>query len=246
MAPSEDLVDGAIAMLDVLGVKGIWRGGESVVEIIKKWDSIVFDFKAIEASLNIHESAKIEPRLQFFSDTVIVTYLGKDPTELLSYMSLHLTYPFCHALLQKIFFRGSISIGKFRRSDNMIIGPAIDEAAECYENYNWIGITLSPSARDIIEQNVENDGNHGWYEKFNVQGKNGVNDVWALNWPSHLKGVMSFMPDHRESRDAIEQALSNPPEEPRIKAKYTTTMSFFNKMIELRGETGLRHPSEST
>ncbi|MDE1877997.1 MAG: hypothetical protein KGI07_05635 [Thaumarchaeota archaeon] len=234
---NDGLINGAIAMIDVLGVKGIWMK-EPIEEIITNWDRIVSDFEQIQTAMENH-NANFEQHMQFFSDTIIVTYQGDNLLNLLSHLSLHLAYPFCDAMLHRIFFRGVISVGRFRRTRNMIIGPAVDEAAEWYENYNWMGITLCPSASQIIEENDLENQSHGWYERYTVESKNGVNDTWALNWPSQFRGVMRFMADNREPRQVITQILSDHPDESRIRSKYETTMRFFNDMITRRGENPL-------
>lgn len=225
-------------MLDVLGIKGIWQR-EPVNEIVQKWERMVFDFRDIERSLNENPHNNIVTHIQFFSDTIIVTYEGDDPIDLLSYMSLHLTYPFCHSLTEKVFLRGAISVGRFRRTENMIIGPAIDEAAEFYEHSNWVGITLTPSAGQIIDKTMKEHNRHGWYEKFIVPSNTGDEEVWALNWPTHMRGVMQFIPDTREPRDVLSEVFSNPPNDPRVISKYETTSNFFDEMISRRGEGNL-------
>ena len=55
----DGFTDGAIAMLDVLGIKGIWKR-EPVEEIVKKWERMVFDFRDIEKSLNSDSTNNIE------------------------------------------------------------------------------------------------------------------------------------------------------------------------------------------
>lgn len=239
MSESNNFVDGAIAVLDVLGIKGIWER-ESLNEIVRKWKGLVNDFNEIEAAIKNDQNNDIITHIQFFSDTVIVTYEGKDPVDLISYMSLHLTYPFCHSILQKIFLRGSISVGKFLRTESLIVGPALDEAANYYEYHNWMGMTLAPSARTLLDETFKNYRRSGWYEKYNVPTKNGFDEnVWSLNWPSNMKGVMSFIPDSREARPALREVLSNPPNGENIKAKYDNTLKFFDEMISKVGEQTL-------
>jgi len=239
MPDKDGFVDGAIALLDVLGIKGIWKR-EPVEEIVKKWVSIVSDFTDIEKALKNDQNAKIETHLQFFSDTVIVTYEGKDPIDLLAYMSLHLTYPFCHSFLQKIFLRGTICTGKFRRTENMIIGPTIDEAAEYYEQYNWMGITLSPTASVLIDETEKKHAAHGWYEKYKIPSKSGSDEeVWALNWPSQMRGVMKFIPDTSEPKDALLKAMSDETSDQKVLLKRKITTEFFDEMISRRGENTL-------
>ncbi len=234
----DGFTDGAIAVLDVLGIKGMWET-EPVEQIVQKWERLVFDFRDIEKSLNSDSNNNIVIHIQYFSDTIIVTYEGDDPIDLLSYMSLHLTYPFCHSFSEKVFLRGAISVGKFRRTDNMIIGPAIDEAAKCYEHHKWIGVTLAPSAAKVIDETMAEHNSHGWYENFLVPSETSYDDVWTLNWPTLMRSVMQFIPDTREPRDILTEVFSNPKNDPRVVSKYETTTKFFDEMISRRGEGNL-------
>lgn len=67
----------------------------------------------------------------------------------------------------------------------MIIGPAVDEAAEYFTMPDWMGISAAPSAhqalnkleKEIIESNYS-------YLKYDIPLKQGVErNGWALNWP---------------------------------------------------------------
>jgi hypothetical protein len=63
----------------------------------------------------------------------------------------------------------------------MLIGPAVDEAAELYEAADWIGICLSPSTRLILE-NVRYDIGSNLIVNYNIPQKTGRNLTWAVNW----------------------------------------------------------------
>jgi len=60
-----------------------------------------------------------------------------------------------NGILKGVYLRGVISIGKFYQSQNLIIGPAVDEAAEWYTNIEWIGVSAAPTAHFILEKLAE-------------------------------------------------------------------------------------------
>lgn len=149
--------DGVIAILDALGVKGIWAR-EDPKTVVEKWNFIIDDFEDLKKLHNEDVEVRSISKVVSFSDTVIVTHVGdEDELQLLSDMGLHLTLPFCNALLEGIFFRGVISRGKFKQTKRMIIGPAVDEAMDWYERHDWIGVSLTPSASFLLDK-YENEG----------------------------------------------------------------------------------------
>ncbi len=231
---SSEVKYGGIAFVDVLGVKGIWAR-ETPDSVIRKWKQTVSDFNDITKAIEGEGLGRVRPKVRSFSDTIILTHESENPLEILGYMSLHLTYPFCHSLLQRIFLRGVISIGNYYESDSdsMVIGPAVDEAANWYERSDWFGISLAPSASFLLQKNVETGGNAGWWIKYDIPNKTGVHDnSWALNWPPRLQGVMSMIPDTRNPTEAIYDAFSIPPIGPEVVSKYENTITFYKKMLE--------------
>lgn len=88
-----------------------------------------------------------------FSDTIIIAFYGDEPIDhafFLGYVGTLLIPIFQAFFLSEIYLRGTISIGDFhvleKESKMLIVGPAINEAAECYELTEWIGISCAPSA----------------------------------------------------------------------------------------------------
>jgi hypothetical protein len=54
------------------------------------------------------------------------------------------------SILSHFYFRGCLSAGRFYRSENMIIGPAVGEATEYYRLPEWSGISTCPSGSKIL------------------------------------------------------------------------------------------------
>ncbi len=99
-----------------------------------------------------------------FSDTIIIALYPEVGLEAFDSILLHimgyvLIVLFRMAFLKTIYLRGTISVGTFyllKKSNKlMLIGPAVNEAAESYESTNWIGISTSPSASLTLEQDTK-------------------------------------------------------------------------------------------
>ncbi len=145
---------GAVTFLDVLGWKGKWRDNKEAIDLLKG----LIDFTK-EQSEMIHESVTSSPSRQEYemlrgrmnteilsiSDTIVLFTEGPA----LSTLDIH--GQICKKLLpeslkNELPLRGASAYGEFSRDGNIMIGPAIDEAASWHEATNWIGVHLTPSA----------------------------------------------------------------------------------------------------
>ena len=140
---------GVVVFLDALGTKAVWSRKEPS-KFIKSWNNLIESFKVqkeIYDKLFDHESYKNNSKfgklnIRSFSDTIILT-LSHDiddsqkiyPLNLFDLnIGLILLQGIYSAIINKgIYLRGVISFGEFYISDQIIIGPAVDEASEWYE-----------------------------------------------------------------------------------------------------------------
>lgn len=145
----------------------------------------------LNAPLNIN----VETKMAAFSDTIIVTCAAPSSQKqiipihlLVEYVGILLSNIMIMALITDIHLRGAISLGEFYMVDDMMIGPAIDESAQYYELPEWVGISATPSIRELLN-NLPSDKLDTRTNFVNVniplkigQEKNG----WAINWPAYL------------------------------------------------------------
>lgn len=153
--------NGYVMMLDVLGFRefvtkrhdidffDIWKSIK--VSINKKKDEIQnrfdgrvnIDFLCLSDTLIVCISLANNPLSDSIDDRVLITILPE------------LINSFFQPQMQSnsVFFRGAISYGQysFSAEQNIIMGPALDEASEWYETVDQIGIILSPSAEYAVE-----------------------------------------------------------------------------------------------
>lgn len=129
---------GAVSFLDVLGWKGIWERRT--------------DAQAVFASL-FHEIGQgirgTTTKLISVSDTIALFTEGQ-PDAALQLHGRVCAQAVCSSIQKKIPLRGATCYGDYTVDEqngiNLMIGPAVDEAASWHEATDWIGMILSPSA----------------------------------------------------------------------------------------------------
>jgi hypothetical protein len=97
-----------------------------------------------------------------FSDMIIIAfyqdfYYKTLPDSLLIYMVGYFLIPiFRQAFENEIFLRGTVSIGKFfinkEANGTLLVGPAVNDAAQSYDTTSWIGISTSQNASLTLDQ----------------------------------------------------------------------------------------------
>lgn len=152
---------GMVTFLDVLGWKGIYKNDNNAVEklasIIKKIEGVSKN-DVPKHVLNFDGCNKIKIEILSISDTIVIMSYFDNYTEgreltLPKYIltSLYIHSKICgeairEGLKNNIYLRGATSLGKFEKKDNILLGEAIDEAADWHEQTDWIGVILSPKA----------------------------------------------------------------------------------------------------
>ena len=229
-----EMKNGIIAILDALGIKGMWAR-EDPETVVKKWDYIIDDFKEFKNLNNEDVKSTGKSKVVSFSDTVIITYVGDedDELQLLNDMGLHLSLPFCNALLNGIFFRGIINKGKFKQTNRMIIGPAVDEAMAWYDRHDWIGIALAPSASFMLDAFENERGKIRWFTHYDVPFKNGIDkNTWVLAWPKFLKDTYELQQTKQNPKSALLNAFHKYPIGPDSISKYKNTVEFYDTIMK--------------
>lgn len=148
---------GAVTFLDVLGWKGIWQVDKKAIDklnnLIKKtkWiaTSIVKKYQKIANEKDVR-TVDISIKVMSISDTIALFTEGKAETAIRLHAEL-CSWILRYALEQGFLLRGAISCGKFDESSNVMIGPAVDEAAAWHESTDWIGVILTPSAQMYLK-----------------------------------------------------------------------------------------------
>ena len=76
---------------------------------------------------------------------------------------------FRQSILHRFFFRGCMSARRFYRSENMIIGPAVDEAAEYHTLPEWsVFGPFQKAGANVVLHFQENSGHELGYDEFSA------------------------------------------------------------------------------
>lgn len=179
---------GIVIILDALGTKGIWKS-RNPGYFLKTWDYIL---KRSNAFVESEGKFKTKFTVKSFSDTIIISGEEDDIIILLLESGRLLKALIAVGLHMDFYLRGCFSVGKFYSSENILIGPAVDEAAIYFEQGNWIGVFAAPSAFGVLER-LSNDKKFETaltknFIKYNIPLKNKVfHNGWALKIDPSLR-----------------------------------------------------------
>jgi hypothetical protein len=185
--------EGVVIFLDVLGTKGIWK--RTPEKTLKKWDIFNKGVDAVFRSRVRHPNSYVAKNFRLkinkisFSDTMIITATTRRRTNKREHLLIGIADILMSLMNSSfdmgIYIRGCISLGNFYiASHRMIIGPAIDEAAEYYTMAEWVGISAAPSAHYALNKIQEAIQETYHYIRYDIPLKHGVErNGWALNWP---------------------------------------------------------------
>ncbi|MGB6534052.1 MAG: hypothetical protein WBF33_38730 [Candidatus Nitrosopolaris sp.] len=198
---------GIVVFIDVLGMKGMSQRYKPR-EIFSKWRNVTGSFSKVlqEGYINAGYFFRI------LSDTIIITI----PTELnqsaINGIFDLLRQPFIDSIKTGLLLRGIVSHDEYYLSQQLIIGPAVDDAASNHDELDWIGIALSPNVYIRGGNTVNNSVVY-----YNIPLKNSYPGI-ALNWPKFDL--------NRECYQILQKEYGQTPE--KAKVKYENTFSFYN------------------
>jgi hypothetical protein len=232
---------GLIVLIDALGTKGIWKRNESE-DILKKWTQFI---KNIRDSVVTGLSNLSQVSFASFSDTIVITVDSDNIEDTLRKTSELLSSHIIESMLIDMPIRGCMSVGEFYRGEQLIIGPAIDEAAEYYTLPQWIGISASPSAHLLIERMYKRDpiGTSSFFQKFTIPlNKSVEQNAWAMNW---VDIADQFVKDNSEiisgkKYDQIPDAIYENLEkysDVGVSLKWRNTLKFYEDVNEKTGSS---------
>ena len=170
---------GIVIMIDALGTKANYQSGHSDK---KQWRKFVEDLKQ-----NVKESAGRGVRVYVVSDTIIIAIKAQDITQTLLKIAPTLECAVIKSIEIERPIRGCIASGEIYTDSIQVTGMPVVEAADYYEEAQWIGISACPSVHAIIEDLPEKM-QHKHFCKFDLPLRNYVEfDAWAVNWTRSVK-----------------------------------------------------------
>lgn len=165
---------GAVAFLDALGFKGIWkRHANSEQAVLDKLanlearlaevgNGIAKKFPEDAAALGASLPAKLHVRTLFVSDSIFITAgLQGSQGPAVDTMCVGIVASLAALAMflgtegiVPLAYRGAISFGRYlvHQDRSFVVGPAVDEAAQAEAFAQGAFVWLTPSARDAIER----------------------------------------------------------------------------------------------
>lgn len=206
---------GAVTFLDVLGWKGIYEKHKHAIEYLTKLieDIKQLDFRYTEEISNTYNEMRGNNSVVLSISDTIAIFTPGDPEPTISLHAKLCKYIIPQSIDLNIPIRGAISYGKYSVYDNIMVGPAVDEAASWHESTDWIGVSLSPSAQFSIK-----DKNILDIKKYdNIPYKKSTKGLnMCVNW------------DDGSIDDLYSKFIEMGPHTPEIANKYLNTLSFIN------------------
>jgi hypothetical protein len=183
---------GFVALVDVLGISS------SDIEAAKKFlgdrDWLLKQLEKLNKKFSKSMQDVPSPMIFSFGDTIIFTWnVGDDQImKGLVPVAEWLRFAVISGLSRKMLLRGSLAVGKYIALENTVIGPAVADAAAWYEDADWFGVTLTPTAEyhliSLIETWDESNGSldiEKWLVEYDVPRKGATHrkQQWVVSWP---------------------------------------------------------------
>jgi hypothetical protein len=257
------LKKGVIVFLDALGTKTAWTR-KNPMELINSWGNVVNNFKKSAHSHNeFAEKMKNKLKNTFsspkvdvvaFSDTIIISYSNSadeekySPLTSIMEVGFFLLRPLFESIIKyNIFLRGVISYGEFYLSESQysIIGPAVEEAAEWYEQPEWFGISTTPSATYAFElaqqKSFLTDAVNLCFMPYEVPLKDNTKIksyavLWPLEYPKYIFKLIENEKFHYKRKlkstrkMLLESFINNRVINKNVSLKYENTLQFYDEI----------------
>jgi hypothetical protein len=200
---------GIIALLDALGArtlslanaKAYLRAAETLHKRLK---SSILNAANLNMPFGSDPEANVadfiaKTKRRFFGDCVLLsceTTTEPDVMNQLHRMALVLSAFVAEALAEGILYRGAVAIGNYIERANVVLGPAVADAANWYERPDCVVVCLTPTASNHVKYFVQdpNDltkidevplgGSLVWYE-LPVSGGDTF-ETYVVNWPDGI------------------------------------------------------------
>jgi hypothetical protein len=180
--------EGALAMLDALGFKGIWRRGydeathteraEKVVVKLRRAIALVEEEVARIKTYDAEHGAFFEDVIvTVLSDTIVFGVAKRLPADPAVWQGTINREAMCvgvaATLVQKILaeaaltdppiaYRGCISYGQFMIDREFVVGPAVDEVAELEKRAQGAFVWLAPKAHRTLRHRITGEPHYGY------------------------------------------------------------------------------------
>jgi len=228
----EEMREGAVTLIDILGWKGIWQRKQNAIDDILKLINVA-EHEAKKAltretlkSEQVNVFKDLRNEFRSISDTIVMFTFGECNIAL-EFQAALASIIICQSFIQGIPVRGATCYGKFSAKGSIMVGPAIDEVASWYETCDWIGVTQTPSALFRCEPQKFVMGEILIPYKVSIKNY-GTFETLCVNWPFMWKAAK-----HKRS-EIIDSFLLMQPITPDISVKLLNTLNFYQYITDQR------------
>jgi hypothetical protein len=201
-------------------------------------------------------------KFRFFGDSVLITYAVNSERELKRVM-LGVYFLICNficlSLKMGILFRGALSVGKYLETKDVMLGPAITDAANWYDQPDFIGVMLTPSTTNLVKSiyrlgsktdQVDVESPHPSLLLYEVPiSKRSVSrgseiQAYAVNWPGLID--LEYAPEDKKDRLLwFYNRVKALPVPVGAETKYSNTEAFIKESIKAAARRALQvHSNE--
>ena len=195
--------------------------------VFKNWIEIIRQFaESIDKSLR-----HLKPYYTMLSDTIIITCECNISNINTIFQSL--IQPFIHSIDLDFFLRGTISYGMTFISPRLILGPAIDDAAEGHNILEWIGIATTPnlSAYYLGNGYEKKTDNYSYYPTIPVKKVEYNNKEFSPRYfrrKGYYEGLALKLIDENHDLRQLLTNKRNSHTKLEVKGKYENTLAFLD------------------
>ncbi len=220
---------GAVTFLDVLGWKGIWQRKDNPIQTL---DSLREKLQSNAVEYSRGKSEIGQTSVLSVSDTIVllteVTELGS-PTDALDLQGQLCSETLVYSLEHQIPLRGATGFGEFsvNTKNNIFVGKAIDETASWYEQADWIGVFMTPSAFYSYDNEKAK-----WWISYKPPLKKGLEfNTFATVWAEILNGERTVL-------EITKSFVRMSPIIPEIITKFSHTHEFLKEIESSKNKSG--------
>jgi hypothetical protein len=230
---------GVVAILDALGASSY--DDRQINRFLDSRDRVISNLK--EWAESDHGSvAKSEVHTFTFNDTIVLVL--KCPKsglmlERAAAMAAYLRQFIVSSMADGMLFRGSAALGSFYMDEesNTVMGEAVVDAAQWYEEAQWVGVHFTPRSTLLLRALMEEaqDDKRWALFPYDVPLSGGLTlNSFAINWPKIflLPKLRPWGYEKTVPRVKLLQFLSAHKVPQGTQHKYFNTLTFFEVSLE--------------
>lgn len=240
--PEVEELEGIVCICDALGARSFSIARSR--EVLRKMGLLVDTVTKIEALM--HDTvtrARIDTeysglnvadaKIFTFGDTLLYAWpidSESQWTQSVSRFSLWANALVLTSLALELPIRGCFTYGKYlvKEDRNIVLGPAVTDAAGWYDRAKWIGMHSTPHMKIMMESRIESDKDK-WLDhlvSYDVPLSTGIMKLWCPRWPDN-----SATDPPPNDKSGILRTLSKLHFSPKDADKYMNTLAFIEHVF---------------